>query len=60
MNLLSHDIVVRAVKTFLQAFLASVTVGLATVQDVPTAKAVAIAGVAAGISAVWNFVLATK
>ena len=57
---MNNDIVIRALKTFVQAFLASVAVGVATVQDVPTAKAVLVAGVAAGISAVWNFVVSTK
>ena len=57
---MSNDILVRALKTFVQAFLASVAVGFTSVQDVPTAKAVLIAGLAAGISAVWNFVVSTK
>lgn len=59
-NLLSHDVVVRAIKTFVQAFLAVVAVGVVGVNDVNTAKALAVAGVSAGISAVWNFILATK
>jgi hypothetical protein len=59
-NLLSHDVVVRAIKTFVQAFLAVVAVGVVGVNDINTAKALAVAGVSAGISAVWNFILATK
>jgi hypothetical protein len=46
------DILVRAIKTFVQAFLASLTV--AQVTDTETLKAALVAGVAAGISAVWN------
>jgi len=47
-----RDILVRAIKTFVQAFLASLTV--AQVTDTETLKAALVAGVAAGISAVWN------
>ena len=57
---MSKDIIVRAGKTFLQAFLAVVAVGVVGVNDINTAKALAVAGVSAGISAVWNFILATK
>jgi hypothetical protein len=46
------DILVRAVKTFFQALFASLAV--AQVTDSETLKAALIAGVAAGISAVWN------
>jgi hypothetical protein len=46
------DILVRAIKTFVQAFLASLAV--ANVTDMDTLKAAVVAGVAAGISAVWN------
>jgi NADH/NAD ratio-sensing transcriptional regulator Rex len=59
-NLLSHDVVVRAIKTFVQAFLATIAVGVVGVTDIKTAQALAVAGVSAGISAVWNFILATK
>ncbi len=59
-NLLTNDIVVRALKTAAQTFLATVAVGLSSVTDVTTAKALVVAAVAAGISAVWNTVLATK
>lgn len=59
-KLKNNDILVRAVKTFVQAFLATVAVGVTNVTSIDSAQALAIAGVAAGISAVWNFVLATK
>ena len=58
--MLSHDIAVRAFKTFVQAFLASVAVAVVNVHDITTAKAALIAAVAAGVSAVWNFVVATR
>lgn len=58
--MLSNDLLVRALKTFVQAFLGSVAVGIVSVHDVPTAKALAIASVAAGISAVWNFIVKTS
>lgn len=48
---LSHDTVVRALKTFVQAAVAVVLVA-----DQPLSKEVAIAAVAAGVSAVWNTV----
>lgn len=60
LKLKNNDILVRAVKTFVQAFLATVAVGVANITSVETAQAVVIAGVSAGISAVWNFVGATK
>jgi hypothetical protein len=53
-NLLTNDVVVRAVKTFVQAFLATLAVSVATVQDVPTAKAALVGALAAAISAAWN------
>lgn len=54
------DLAVRASKTFVQAFLATLAVSVATVNDVPTAKAAVVGAVAAGISAVWNFVVKTS
>ncbi len=54
------DITVRAIKTFVQAFLATVAVGVVGVNSIETAQALAIAGVAAGVSAVWNFVVKTS
>jgi hypothetical protein len=59
-KLLSNDILVRALKTAVQAFLATVAVGATSVTDVATAKALVVAGVAAAISAVWNSILAAK
>jgi hypothetical protein len=47
-----QDILVRASKTFVQAFLA--TLAVSQVTDIETLKAALLAGVAAGISAVWN------
>ena len=46
------DILIRAVKTFVQALFASLAV--ASITDTETLKAALVAGVAAGISAVWN------
>jgi len=53
-TLLTSDIVVRAFKTFVQAALAVVLVS-----DQPFSKAAVVAAVAAGISAVYNFVRQT-
>jgi hypothetical protein len=54
-KLLSNDVVVRAAKTFVQAFLA-----VFFVSDNPVSKEVLIAAVAAGVSAVWNFVKGSR
>lgn len=56
------DIIVRALKTFVQAFLSAVSVDtLLGVTDFDTFKRIGIsmliAGTAAGISAVWNTML---
>lgn len=58
--MLGRDIVVRAFKTFVQAFLATLAVAVVNVHDITTAKAALVGAVAAGISAVWNFILATR
>ena len=58
--MLGRDIVVRAFKTFVQAFLATLAVTVVNVHDVTTAKAALVGAVAAGISALWNFILATR
>ena len=55
-----NDIAKRALKTFVQAFLATVAVGATNVTDIASAKALVIAAVAAAISAAWNYVIATK
>lgn len=56
------DIAIRALKTFAQAFVSSISVdALLGVTDLDTLKKIGlsmlIAGTAAGISAVWNTVL---
>jgi hypothetical protein len=63
MSLLSYidtalikDIAIRAVKTAVQTFIASVGVGLVT--DVATLKAAALAAGAAAVSVIMNAVLA--
>lgn len=50
----SNDIVQRALKTFVQAFLATLAVGVATVSDFESAKALLVGALAAAISAAWN------
>lgn len=52
------DIVVRAAKTFIQAFIASLAV--ATQTDFSNYKAIIIAATSAGVSAVWNLLLAAN
>lgn len=53
------DIGERALKTFLQAFIAVVLLGMTSVVDWESGKALALAALAAGISAVWNFIKET-
>lgn len=54
------DIVVRAVKTFVQAFLAFVAAGAANVVNVSTAKQLVVAAGAAALSAAWNGILTVR
>lgn len=56
------DIITRASKTFIQAFIGSITIdGFFGVTDLDAIKRIAlsmlVAGVAAGVSAVWNLAL---
>lgn len=56
------DILVRAGKTFMQAFLSSITINsFLVVNDIGTFKTVLystlIAGASAGVSAVWNMLI---
>lgn len=57
---MNNDVALRAVKTFVQAFLATLAVAIATVNDVPTAKAAIVGAVAAAISATWNTFTTSK
>lgn len=50
----SNDVVQRALKTFIQAFLATLAVGVATVTDFESGKALLVGALAAAISAAWN------
>ena len=54
LSLVTNDVVVRAVKTFVQAFLSVVALGATDVIDVDSLKALIVGAGAAGISAVWN------
>lgn len=51
-----RDIAIRAAKTFLQAALSVVALGIVNVTSLDAAQALAIAAVAAGISALQNFI----
>jgi hypothetical protein len=50
----SNALIIRALKTFVQAFASVLAVSAATVVDIETGKAVLIGAVAAGISALMN------
>lgn len=61
MNNVSLEVlVVRALKTFVQAFLAALGASTITSVSVPAIKAIVIAAIAAGISAVMNLFLQPK
>lgn len=53
------DIGVRALKTFLQAFLAVIVAGLVAVDSLEALQALLVAGLAAGISAIQNWIKET-
>ncbi len=48
---------VRALKTFVQAFAATVSLGIFTTTDIPAVRALIAGAIAAGISAVMNLVI---
>lgn len=52
------DIAVRALKTFLQAFLASITIDATSLGDTKVWKSILISALAAGLSAVMNSAIA--
>lgn len=54
------DLMVRAAKTWAQAFLASLAVGIVAVDDFAGLQALAIASAAAALSAVMNLVIGKK
>lgn len=52
------DIAVRAAKTFVQAFMGAVSIDiLFATTDRSVWRSVLLGGIAAGVSAVWNFAL---
>lgn len=53
-QLLSNDVVVRALKTFAQTLLATLAVGVVAVDSFEAALALATGALAAAISAAWN------
>lgn len=54
----AKDILIRAIKTFFQAFLAAVAAGLVNVVNWSTFKALVVSALAMAVSAVWNIVVA--
>lgn len=53
-------LVVRALKTFAQAALAAVSVGIVTTTSISAVRALIVGAIAAGISAAMNVVLAPQ
>jgi len=54
------DLIIRALKTFLQSFLAALAVGIVAVDDFAGLQALAIASAAAALSAVMNLIIGKK
>jgi hypothetical protein len=55
MNTVDFNVLaVRAFKTFVQAFLAALSLGLVTATNLTALKALAVGAIAAGVSAVMN------
>lgn len=53
----ANVLIVRALKTFFQAFLAAVSLGIVTTTDIAAIKALIVGAIAAGISAVMNLLI---
>lgn len=53
----ANVLIVRALKTFLQAFAAAVSIGIVTTTDISAVRALILGAIAAGISAVMNLFL---
>lgn len=51
------DVAIRSAKTFIQAFLATLSVQVVSIDSWDAIKPVIVASVAAGVSAVWNTAL---
>lgn len=54
---MANVLIIRALKTFIQAFLASVSVGIVTTTNISAVRALIVGAIAAGISAVMNLVI---
>lgn len=59
-NINFEALAVRALKTFLQAFIAAVSASIVTAVSVSAVKALVIGAIAAGISAVMNLFIAPQ
>ena len=53
-------LLVRALKTFVQTFVAAVSAGIVTTTDISAIRALIIGALAAGVSAVMNLFLAPQ
>lgn len=53
-----NALLVRALKTFLQAFLAALALGIVTTTNISALKALVVGAIAAGVSAVMNLFIA--
>lgn len=56
----ANVLIVRALKTFIQAFAAAVAAGVVAAVSVPTTKALLIGALGAGFSAVMNLFIAPQ
>ena len=52
-----EEVLIRALKTFVQTFLATLAASVAGMVDIDTARVAVIAAAAAGLSAAWNAIV---
>lgn len=55
-----NALLVRAFKTFIQAFLAAVSLGIVTTSNISALRALIVGAIAAGISAAINLIIAPQ
>lgn len=53
----ANVLLVRALKTFVQAFLGAVSLGIVTATNISALKALVVGAIAAGVSAVMNLII---
>jgi hypothetical protein len=55
-----NDVLVRTIKTFVQAFFGSLAAGIVLISDWNGVKSLVVAAFSAGLAAAWNAIIATS